>query len=211
MDEVWQYQFRIILLGDSTVGKSSLLKRFTDGTFSEVQDPTVGVDFYARVLEVEPGCRIKLQLWDTAGQERFRSITRSYYRNSVGGLLMFDVTNRRSYENIKEWLKEVNSHVYPQRTIFVLLGHKSDLTDEREVSHEEAKELADSLGLNYLETSAKSNSNVEEAFVQLTACIYESMKGGDIALEDGWDGVKRGFNPKALDRGKEEKQSDCNC
>ncbi|XP_048469000.1 ras-related protein Rab-39B-like [Rhincodon typus] len=73
MDTIWQYQFRIILLGDSTVGKSSLLKRFTDGTFSELQDPTVGVDFYARVLEVEPGCRIKLQLWDTAGQERFRS------------------------------------------------------------------------------------------------------------------------------------------
>ncbi|XP_051892453.1 ras-related protein Rab-39B-like [Pristis pectinata] len=211
MEEVWQYQFRIILLGDSTVGKSSLLKRFTDGTFTEVQDPTVGVDFYARLLEVEPGCRIKLQLWDTAGQERFRSITRSYYRNSVGGLLMFDVTNRKSYENIREWLKEVDNHVYPNKTIFVLVGHKSDLTHDRKVSREEAEKLAATLGLNYLETSAKSNSNVEEAFMKLTECIYESMKVGEIALEDGWDGVKRGFNPRALDRAKEEKQSDCNC
>uniref|UniRef100_UPI00398F2F81 ras-related protein Rab-39B-like n=1 Tax=Pristiophorus japonicus TaxID=55135 RepID=UPI00398F2F81 len=211
MDGMWQYQFRIILLGDSTVGKSSILKRFTDGTFSEVQDPTVGVDFYARLLEIEPGCRIKLQLWDTAGQERFRSITRSYYRNSVGGLLMFDVTNRKSFENIREWLNEVNAHVFPNKTIFVLVGHKSDLTDERDVSSEEAERLAEALGLSYIETSAKNNSNVDQAFIKLTECIYESMKVGEIALEDGWDGVKRGFNPRILDQPKEEKHSDCNC
>ncbi|XP_067867800.1 ras-related protein Rab-39B-like [Heterodontus francisci] len=211
MDAIWQYQFRIILLGDSTVGKSSLLKRFTDGTFTEVQDPTVGVDFYARLLEVEPGCRIKLQLWDTAGQERFRSITRSYYRNSVGGLLMFDVTNRKSFENIKEWLREVNNHVYPNKTIFILVGHKSDLINDREVSREEAEKLADTLGLNYIETSAKNNTNVDNAFMKLSECIYDSMKMGEIALEDGWDGVKRGFNPRVLEQPKEEKQSDCNC
>ncbi|XP_032900771.1 ras-related protein Rab-42 [Amblyraja radiata] len=211
MDEVWQYQFRIILLGDSTVGKSSLLKRFTGGTFSAVQDPTVGVDFYARLLEVEPGCRIKLQLWDTAGQERFRSITRSYFRNSVGGLLLFDVTNRHSFENVREWLKEVDAHVFPNKTIFVLVGHKSDLVEERQVPRDEAEALAAALGLNYLETSAKDNSNVEEAFTKLTACIYQSMKDGEIALEDGWDGVKRGFNPTAMDRAKDEKHSDCSC
>ncbi|XP_067862817.1 ras-related protein Rab-39B-like [Heptranchias perlo] len=211
MDAIWQYQFRVILLGDSTVGKSSILKRFTDGTFSEIQDPTVGVDFYARLLEVEPGCRIKLQLWDTAGQERFRSITRSYYRNSVGGLLMFDVTNRKSFESIREWLKEVNTHVYPNKTIFVLIGHKSDLTAERKVSREEAEKLADTLGLDYLETSAKNNTNVDKAFMKLTQCIYDSMKVGEIAFEHGWDGVKRGFNPRVLNFPKEEKQSDCNC
>ncbi|XP_069751268.1 ras-related protein Rab-39B-like [Narcine bancroftii] len=211
MEEGWQYQFRIILLGDSTVGKSSLLKRFTDGSFSEVQDPTVGVDFYARLLEVQPNCRIKLQLWDTAGQERFRSITRSYYRNSVGGLLIFDVTNRKSFENIREWLKEVDSHVYPNKTIFVLVGHKSDLTHVRKVSREEAEQMAATLGLNYLETSAKNNTNVDKAFMKLTECIYESMNVGEIVLNDGWDGIKRGFNPMALDRPKEEKQSDCSC
>ncbi|XP_078279085.1 ras-related protein Rab-39B-like [Rhinoraja longicauda] len=211
MEEVWQYQFRIILLGDSTVGKSSLLKSFTGGSFSEVQDPTVGVDFYARLLEVEPGCRIKLQLWDTAGQERFRSITRSYFRNSVGGLLLFDLTNRRSFENVREWLKEVDAHVFPNKTIFVLVGHKSDLVEERQVERHEAEVLAATLGLNYLETSAKTDSNVEEAFVKLTACIYHSMKAGEISLDDSWDGVKRGFNPTATDRPKEDKQSDCSC
>ncbi|XP_048450289.1 ras-related protein Rab-39B-like [Rhincodon typus] len=141
----------------------------------------------------------------------FRSITRSYYRNSVGGLLMFDVTNRKSFESIREWLREVDNHVYPNKTIFVLVGHKSDLIDHRKVSREEAEKLAEALDLNYIETSAKNNSNVDQAFMTLTECIYDSMKVGEIALEDGWDGVKRGFNPRMLESPKEEKQSDCNC
>ncbi|XP_007893039.1 ras-related protein Rab-39B [Callorhinchus milii] len=212
MEVVWQYQFRIIVVGDSTVGKSSLLKRFTDDSFNEVSDPTVGVDFYARLVEVEPGCNIKLQLWDTAGQERFRSITRSYYRNSVGGFLLFDLTNRKSFENITEWLNEINEHVFPNKTIFVLLGHKCDLTDDREVTREEVEKLAEGLGLEYLETSAKDNTNVEKAFVTLTRCIYDSMNSGEIVLEKGWDGVKRGFHPKILEHSKDKKKgSDCNC
>ncbi|XP_044608973.2 ras-related protein Rab-39A isoform X2 [Equus asinus] len=110
METIWIYQFRLIVIGDSTVGKSCLLHRFTQGRFpglrSPACDPTVGVDFFSRLLEIEPGKRIKLQLWDTAGQERFRSITRSYYRNSVGGFLVFDITNRRSFEHVKDWLEE---------------------------------------------------------------------------------------------------------
>ncbi|XP_041055310.1 ras-related protein Rab-39B-like isoform X3 [Carcharodon carcharias] len=142
MDAIWIYQFRLIVIGDSTVGKSCLLRRFTDGKFSDVSDPTVGVDFFARLVEIEPGKRIKLQLWDTAGQERFRSITRSYYRNSVGGLLVFDITNRRSFEHVRDWLEEAKMHVQPYRIIFLLVGHKCDLATQRKVSKEEAEKLA---------------------------------------------------------------------
>merc|ERR1712071_493473 len=121
---------RIILIGDSTVGKSSLLKYFTDGKFAEVSDPTVGVDFFARLVQVKDGTRIKLQLWDTAGQERFRSITKSYFRNSVGVLVVYDICNKKSFENVPTWILEAKSHIEPHRAAFILVGCKSDLTGE---------------------------------------------------------------------------------
>ncbi|KAG2460925.1 RB39A protein, partial [Polypterus senegalus] len=212
MDMLWQYQFRIILLGDSTVGKSSLLKRFTDGLYSDVADPTVGVDFYARSLEIEPGVKIKLQLWDTAGQERFRSITTSYYRNSVGGLLVFDLTNRKTFDHIRDWHREVVEHVKPHKMVFILIGHKSDLTAERRVFRDEAEKLAATLGVRYVETSAKNNSNVDRAFELLTLDIYELMKCGEIMPRDGWDGVKSGLNAKVLYPSEQEPpESKCHC
>ncbi|XP_045871542.1 ras-related protein Rab-39A isoform X2 [Meles meles] len=150
METIWIYQFRLIVIGDSTVGKSCLLHRFTQGRFpglrSPACDPTVGVDFFSRLLEIEPGKRIKLQLWDTAGQERFRSITRSYYRNSVGGFLVFDITNRRSFEHVKDWLEEAKMHVQPFRIVFLLVGHKCDLASRRQVTREEAENLSADCG-----------------------------------------------------------------
>uniref|UniRef100_A0A7N9ARG5 RAB42, member RAS oncogene family n=1 Tax=Mastacembelus armatus TaxID=205130 RepID=A0A7N9ARG5_9TELE len=176
------YQFRFIMLGDSTVGKSSLLKRYTEDLFLESINQTVGVDFYVHFLEVEPGVRIKLQFWDTAGQERFRSVTRSYYRNSVGGLLVFDMTNRASFDRIKEWHAEVCERVQPHKVLFVLVGQKSDRDThgERMVSREEVEKLAGQLGVPYVEASAKTGQNVRESFELL-----------------GWDGVKCS-SPQAL-------------
>ncbi|XP_068591476.1 ras-related protein Rab-42b isoform X1 [Cebidichthys violaceus] len=189
---LWQYQFRIIMLGDSTVGKSSLLKRYTEDLFLESINQTVGVDFYVHFLEVEPGVRVKLQFWDTAGQERFRSVTRSYYRNSVGGLLVFDMTNRASFDHIKEWHAEVCERVQPQKVLFVLVGQKSDRGDQQErvVSLEEAEKLAGQLGMPYLESSAKTGQNVREAFELLTRRIYQGLLSGEVELQEGWDGVK---------------------
>nr|XP_023663402.1 ras-related protein Rab-39B-like [Paramormyrops kingsleyae] len=211
MDMLWQYQFRIILLGDSTVGKSSLLKRFTDGVYSDVADPTVGVDFYARSLEIEPGVKIKLQLWDTAGQERFRSITSSYYRNSVGGLLVFDLTSRKTFEHIRDWQQEVSEHVTPHQMLYILVGHKSDLVKERKVSREEGERLAAALGIRYVETSAKCNTNVDRAFEMLTCDIYEMMKRGEISAYEGWDGVKCGFSARALYLPQEDTEQEKRC
>ncbi|XP_068426238.1 ras-related protein Rab-42b [Clinocottus analis] len=196
---LWQYQFRIIMLGDSTVGKSSLLKRYTEDLFLDSINQTVGVDFYVHFLEVEPGVRVKLQFWDTAGQERFRSVTRSYYRNSVGGLLVFDLTNQASFDHIKEWHAEVCERVQPQKVLFLLVGQKSDRDDqgERVVSLEEAEKLAVQLGVPYVEASAKTGQNVKDAFELLTRRVYQGLLSGEVELQEGWDGVKCSA-PRAL-------------
>ncbi|CAI5663586.1 ras-related protein Rab-42b [Oreochromis niloticus] len=189
---LWQYQFRIIMLGDSTVGKSSLLKRYTEDLFMESINETVGVDFYVHFLEVEPGVRVKLQFWDTAGQERFRSVTRSYYRNSVGGMLVFDITSRASFDHIKDWHAEVCERVQPHKVLFILVGQKNDRDAHREraVSREEAEKLAQQLGTPYVEASAKSGQHVKECFELLTRRIYQGLLSGEIELQEGWDGVK---------------------
>lgn len=189
---LWQYQFRIIMLGDSTVGKSSMLKRYTEDQFLECINQTVGVDFYVHFLEVEPGVRIKLQFWDTAGQERFRSVTRSYYRNSVGALLVFDLGNRTSFERVREWHAEVREHVRPHAVLFVLVGHKSDreADGERVVGREEAEKLAAQLGAPYMEASAKTGHNIQAPFELLTRRVYQGLLAGEVQLRDGWDGVK---------------------
>uniref|UniRef100_A0A674P4W7 Uncharacterized protein n=1 Tax=Takifugu rubripes TaxID=31033 RepID=A0A674P4W7_TAKRU len=182
--------FRIIMLGDSTVGKSSLVKRYAEGLFQDSINQTVGVDFYVHFLEVEQGVHVKLQFWDTAGQERFRSVTRSYYRNSAGGLLMFDMTNRVSFEHIKEWHREVCDHVHPYKVLFILVGNKSDKAEGRLVGREEAEALARELGMPYVEVSARTGQNVSNAFELLARCIYEGLRSGEVELQEGWDGVK---------------------
>uniref|UniRef100_H2ZB76 Uncharacterized protein n=1 Tax=Ciona savignyi TaxID=51511 RepID=H2ZB76_CIOSA len=208
-ETIWAYQFRVVLLGDSTVGKSALLRRFTDGCFLEASDPTVGVDFYSRLIEITPGTRIKLQLWDTAGQERFRSITRSYYRSSVGALLVYDITNRASFENVSTWAEEARLHVAPRRVCFALVGQKLDLGDTRQVSTEEGANFARLNKMPFIETSAKKGINVETSFVMLTELIYRLIQSNDIIIEEGWDGIKSGLVPKSLTLEDEVKPNCC--
>ncbi|XP_071955223.1 ras-related protein Rab-39B-like [Antedon mediterranea] len=192
---IWEYQFRMILVGDSTVGKSCLLRRFCDGKFVETSDPTVGVDFYARLIEVAPGRRVKLQLWDTAGQERFRSITTSYYRNSVGVLLVFDISNRKSFEHLQEWFLEAQENViYPRSVVYMIIGHKSDLKELRQVAAEEGEKFAKAYGMKYIETSAKACINVEAAFSVMAKEIYVKLQEGEVEMHEGWDGIKGGFS-----------------
>ncbi|XP_069333655.1 ras-related protein Rab-42 [Eulemur rufifrons] len=192
-----RYQFRIALLGDAAVGKTSLLRRYVAGAPGAPEpepepdpEPTVGVEVYRRALQLRAGPRVKLQLWDTAGQERFRCITRSFYQNVVGVLLVFDVTNRKSFEHIQDWHQEVMATQGPDKAIFLLVGHKSDLQTTRCVSAQEAEELATSLGMAFMETSAKSNSNVDLAFDTLANAIQQALHQGDIKLEEHWGGVR---------------------
>lgn len=196
VEPFFDYQFRLILIGDSTVGKSSLLKYFTDGKFAEVSDPTVGVDFFARFVEIKNGVRIKLQLWDTAGQERFRSITKSYYRNSVGALLVYDICNRASFEHIPRWMMEARRHIEPHQPVFVLVGCKLDLAQSsgrREISIEEANAFAKQNNMTHVITSAKTGLRVEDAFVAITQEVYNKIQSGEYKVEEGWDGIKVGF------------------
>ncbi|NWY96395.1 RB39B protein, partial [Loxia curvirostra] len=215
MEPRWQYQFRVIMLGDSTVGKSSLLQRYTEGVFLDTVNQTVGVDFYVQFVELEPGLQVKLQFWDTAGQERFRSVTRSYYRNSAGGMLLFDITNRTSFESIRQWHQEVTDTIQPFRMVFLLVGHKSDLAEHRQVGQREAEKLAASLGVQYVETSAKDASNVVQAFQMLTVAIYQALQTGQLVATEAWDGVKSSIPlpvlPKAQALEKEEKWKRCSC
>ncbi|XP_057896318.1 ras-related protein Rab-42-like [Melospiza georgiana] len=186
------FQFRVIVLGDAAVGKSSLLRCFTDGLAggpggAAVPGPTVGVEFYSRTIPMPPAGKAKLQLWDTAGQEQFRSITKSFYRSAAGVLLVFDLTNRASFEHVPEWYHEAAGDQLPA---FVLVGHKCDLEDERAVSAEEAGHLAATLGMAFVETSAHSNLNVELAFQTLAGGIQQALGQGILAPHQGCDGIR---------------------
>lgn len=140
-----------------------------------------------------------------------RSITRAYYRNSVGGLLLFDITNRRSFQNVHEWLEEARSHVQPHSIVFLLVGHKCDLEPQRQVSQQEAEKLAAAYGMRYVETSARDAINVERAFTELTRDIFELVKNGEISIQEGWEGVKSGFVPNVVHSSEEVTKGDRRC
>ena len=166
MNPDYDYLFKILLIGNSGVGKSSLLLRFSDDTFTGNFMPTIGVDFKIRTLEVD-GKTIKLQIWDTAGQERFKTITSSYYKGAHGIIVVYDVTDKESFKNIDTWMNEIEKHA-SDNVSRILCGNKSDLDDSRTVTTDEGKELADTYNIRFIESSAKDNSNVEEAFTLMT-------------------------------------------
>lgn len=162
MNPDYDYLFKLLLIGDSGVGKSCLLLRFADDTYTESYISTIGVDFKIRTIEQDQKT-VKLQIWDTAGQERFRTITSSYYRGAHGIIIVYDVTDRESFNNVKHWITEIDKYA-AEGVNKLLVGNKSDLQSKKVVSYDEAKELADSLSVQFLETSAKNAHNVEESF-----------------------------------------------
>ncbi|XP_041941373.1 ras-related protein Rab-26 [Alosa pseudoharengus] len=161
--EFYDLAFKVMLVGDSGVGKTCLLVRFKDGAFLAGSFiSTVGIDFRNKVLSID-SVKVKLQIWDTAGQERFRSVTHAYYRDAHALLLLYDVTNKASFDNIQAWLTEV--HEFAQKdVVLMLLGNKADATHDRVVKREEGEKLAKECGVPFMETSAKSGLNVELAF-----------------------------------------------
>ncbi|KAE8677408.1 Tetratricopeptide repeat (TPR)-like superfamily protein [Hibiscus syriacus] len=173
MNPEYDYLFKLLLIGDSGVGKSCLLLRFADDSYLESYISTIGVDFKIRTVE-QDGKTIKLQIWDTAGQERFRTITSSYYRGAHGIIVVYDVTDPESFNNVKQWLNEIDRYA-SDNVNKLLVGNKCDLTADRAVSYETAKALADEIGIPFMETSAKSASNVEEAFMAMAASIKTRM------------------------------------
>ena len=161
----YEFIFKVLLLGNSNVGKSSLFLRFVDDIWNDTFVPTIGVDFKIKTFDIDEK-RIKMQIWDTAGQERFKNIIASYYRGAHGILLIYDVTDKDSFKNLSNWLIEIEKNS-SKNVLKVLIGNKTDLEEKRVISYNQAKEFADSYGLKYIETSDKKNLNVNEAFATL--------------------------------------------
>ena len=164
-DQDYEFIFKVLLLGNSNVGKSSLFLRFVDDIWNDTFVPTIGADFKIKTFNIDDK-KIKMQIWDTAGQERFKNIIASYYRGAHGILLLYDVTDKDSFKNLSNWLIEIEKNA-SKNVLKVLIGNKSDLEDERVVSFNQGKEFADTYGLKFIETSAKKNLNVNEAFETL--------------------------------------------
>eukprot|EP00123_Amoebidium_parasiticum_P011708 comp20863_c0_seq4/m.27643 comp20863_c0_seq4/g.27643 ORF comp20863_c0_seq4/g.27643 comp20863_c0_seq4/m.27643 type:complete len:202 (-) comp20863_c0_seq4:355-960(-) len=182
MNPEYDYLFKLLLIGDSGVGKSCLLLRFADDTYTESYISTIGVDFKIRTIELD-GKTIKLQIWDTAGQERFRTITSSYYRGAHGIIVVYDVTDMDSFNNVKQWLQEIDRYA-SENVNKLLVGNKSDLTTKKVVDYTQAKEFADQLGIPFLETSAKNATNVEQAFMTMAAEIKNRMGAPSVQNKD---------------------------
>ncbi|PIO14322.1 hypothetical protein AB205_0117440, partial [Aquarana catesbeiana] len=167
-----------VLIGDSGVGKSNLLSRFTRNEFNLESKSTIGVEFATRSIQVD-GKTIKAQIWDTAGQERYRAITSAYYRGAVGALLVYDIAKHLTYENVERWLKELRDHA-DNNIVIMLVGNKSDLRHLRAVPTDEARAFAEKNGLSFIETSALDSTNVEAAFQTiLTDLVLRCVHFGD--------------------------------
>ncbi|XP_076642320.1 RAS oncogene family member Rab14 [Halictus rubicundus] len=184
----YSYIFKYIIIGDMGVGKSCLLHQFTEKKFMADCPHTIGVEFGTRIIEVA-GQKIKLQIWDTAGQERFRAVTRSYYRGAAGALMVYDITRRSTYNHLSSWLTDTRNLTNPSTVIF-LIGNKSDLEGQRDVTYEEAKRFADENGLMFVEASAKTGHNVEEAFLETAKKIFQSIQDGRLDLNAAESGVQ---------------------
>ena len=162
--------YKVLLLGDTTVGKTCFLMKYTDKTFQEVHMSTIGLDYRLKTMVLKNGKNIKLQIWDTAGQDRFRAITKNYYKGAHGIILIYDVTSLQTYENVKTWINQIREEAPPNVVIF-LAGNKIDMEEERKVKTEEGKSLADEFGLPFYETSAKNDININETFEDLVEKI----------------------------------------
>jgi len=164
--------YKILLLGDSEVGKSCFLMRYSDNVFVENYISTIGLDYKLKFVQLDSGETIKVQLWDTAGQDRYRTIAKNYYKGSHGILLLYDITKEKSFGNIREWIKTIKEEVYDNTIIFII-GNKIDKTEERVISTEQGKNLAEEYKLPFFEASAKSGENVDEIFKSLYKKISE--------------------------------------
>mmetsp|Transcript_6190 Transcript_6190/g.16821 ORF Transcript_6190/g.16821 Transcript_6190/m.16821 type:complete len:212 (+) Transcript_6190:38-673(+) len=204
----YAYLFKYIIIGDTGVGKSCLLLQFTDKRFQPVHDLTIGVEFGARMVSIDSK-QIKLQIWDTAGQESFRSITRSYYRGAAGALLVYDITRRETFNHLTSWLEDARQHSHANMSI-MLIGNKSDLEHRRAVSFEEGQKFAQEHGLIFLETSAKTAANVEDAFIGTARTIYDKINQGVFDVSNESYGIKVGMaaSPNSVYGGQQARAQD---
>lgn len=172
--------FKVIVVGESGTGKTAIIQRLINNTFRSESQATVGVEFKSFNCEID-GKPTKLQIWDTAGQEKSKSVAKSYFRNAVGALLVYDVTDRHSYEEVEIWLSDIQCLSHPN-SVIILVGNKTDLMDTRVIGQKEAEYFAERHGILYIETSAKDGSNVQDTFLNLAREIYNKVNSGSLIL-----------------------------
>lgn len=176
------YLIKIVLIGDTGVGKTNLLSRFSRDQFNPDSKSTIGVEFATKTLELD-GKTIKAQIWDTAGQERYRAITSAYYRGAIGALLLYDVSASLTFNSLTRWLKELRENA-DSNMVVMLVGNKCDLTETRAITTDEGVEFAKSQNLMFIETSARDSTNVQEAFSKLISEIVSKLASSDIDPEN---------------------------
>ena len=165
--------YKILLLGDSSVGKTCFLMRYTDNTFQEIHMSTIGLDYKLKNIQLEDGKMVKIQIWDTAGQDRFRSITKNYYKGAHGIILIYDITNKKSFENVRTWINQIKEEV-SEKVSIILVGNKIDDEEHRVVATEDGEKIAKELGLMFFECSAKSGVNIDSTFNELVKKTVEN-------------------------------------
>ena len=191
--------FKFLLVGDGAVGKTSLVRRLCKGSYSDTTEETVGVEFMPHSITIENQL-IKLQIWDTAGQEQYRSLGRAYYRNALGVLLVFSIDNHSSFESLQKWLDDIRSLCHPHARV-LLVASKCDLEEQRKITKTEIESFVQSYNLEYIESSAKNNINVEEAFYKLASDVLNAVKLNEIQITTQQA-------PKTIET-TEEKKSGC--
>ncbi|GFP89648.1 RAS-related protein raba4d [Phtheirospermum japonicum] len=182
------YVLKVVLIGDSAVGKSQLLSRFARNEFNLESKATIGVEFQTKTLVIDQKT-IKAQIWDTAGQERYRAVTSAYYRGAVGAMLVYDMTKRQSFDHMARWLEELRAHA-DKNIVIMLIGNKCDLGTLRAVPTEDAQEFAERESLYFMETSALQATNVESAFLTILTEIYRIVSKKSLAANEGSDYAK---------------------
>jgi len=205
-DQNFDYMFKLLIIGNSAVGKTSFLFRYADDSFTSAFVSTVGIDFKVKTV-VRNNKRVKLQIWDTAGQERYRTITTAYYRGAMGFILMYDITNEDSFNAVQDWATQIKTYSWDSAQV-LLVGNKADMASERVVTHERGQELANQLGFDFFECSAKENLNVSAAFDRLVDVICEKMAE---SLEEGAQQATPGTANLHENQQKSQNAPPCTC
>ena len=173
------HKISLIMIGDSSVGKTCFLLRFTEDNANASHIPTIGIDFKIKTLTID-GKTIKLQIWDTAGQERYRTITQTYFRDVLGVIVLYDCTSEESFNNVRNWVRQVEAHTSGREKVeCVLVGNKVDLADRRVIEAEDGRALAEEFGMSFFEASARTGLNVNETFMHITKKIKDKLEGNE--------------------------------
>ena len=212
MSKKYDYLLKYIIIGSPSVGKSRIVERFIKNSFIENYEITVGVEFGEKNIEIEDKI-IRIQIWDTAGQELYKSITRTYYKSCVCAIIVYDITSRKSFNDITNWIEDCIKYS-PKTVLMVLIGNKCDLEQSREVSTEEGQELSDKNGISFYETSAREGTNIKEIFQKTGEEIYQNIKKGNYNLDDIECGImsssnEMDFSSVKLNKGKGIKKKKC--